>query len=269
MTTMGFRLALLIGLILPAAALAAQSEWSVADQSRVRLLLTEPGADGLIEGGVEVMLEPGWHTYWRNPGETGVPPVFDFSASENVADVEVFYPAPERYDDGASVSLIYRDEVVFPLTVVPRDAGEPVVLRAELQFGVCEDICVPTRASAELMLPLLPPPDPLAEARLERFRSRLPAPAEAGLFDIENVTAEEDALLVDIRMPDSTYSDLFVDPPSGWYIGQPEFLSREEGVSRYRLSLTGQPADKPVEGQIFHFVAVAGGKAIEEAVTMH
>jgi DsbC/DsbD-like thiol-disulfide interchange protein len=259
-------LELLIGFGFSAAAIAAQSEWVSADRSRVRLLVGEPAASKGIEGGVEVMLEPGWHTYWRNPGETGIPPIFDFSASENVADIEVFYPAPERYDDGSSVSLIYRDEVVFPLTIVPRDAEEPVVLRAELQFGVCKEVCIPTRASAELTLPQSSSPDPLAEARLERFRSRLPGPPEAGTFDIESVVAEDDALVVDVRMPDSTYSDLFVDPPNGWYIGQPELVSRNAGVSRYRLSLAGQPGDETLEGEIFRFVAVAGGKAIEEAV---
>jgi DsbC/DsbD-like thiol-disulfide interchange protein len=268
MIAMGFRIALVLALGSPAAAFAAHSDWAAARQSQVRLLLARPEADGRIEGGLEVLLEPGWHTYWRNPGETGVPPVFDFSASENVADVELRYPAPERYDDGVSVSLVYRDEVVFPLTVVPLEAGQPITLRVEARFGVCKDVCIPTRARAELTLPPVPPSDPLAEARLQRFHSRLPKAAEPGRFDVEEVPAQDDALLVEVRMPESSYSDLFVDPPSGWYIGQPEFIGRDEGVSRYRLSLAGRPSGGAPKGLIFRFVAVAGGEAIEEAVTI-
>ena len=65
-----------------------------ADESQLRLLLTADAA-GQIGGGIEIALEPGWYTYWRNPGEAGVPPVFDFSGSENVASVDVMYPAPD------------------------------------------------------------------------------------------------------------------------------------------------------------------------------
>src|SRR6185503_21375598 len=94
-----FRATLILALALPATAIAARSDWLQADESQMRLLLT-PGKDGSIEGGVELLLESGWYTYWRNPGEAGVPPVFDFSGSENVADVEVRYPTPMRKVDG-------------------------------------------------------------------------------------------------------------------------------------------------------------------------
>src|SRR6185436_7295344 len=141
-----FRATLILALALPASAIAARSDWSQSDKSRMRLLLT-PGKDGSIEGGVELLLESGWYTYWRNPGEVGVPPVFDFSGSENVADVEVRYPTPMRKVDGGVTSLIYRDEVVFPLSVIPKKAGAPITLRVEAKFGVCMQICVPTMSS--------------------------------------------------------------------------------------------------------------------------
>ncbi len=262
------RLALLAAVMLPTAALAARSGWSAADESQLRLLLT-PAEDGRIEGGIEVLLEAGWYTYWRNPGEAGVPPIFDFSGSDNVAGVEVHYPPPLRYDDGATVSLIYRDEVVFPLSVTPREAGLPVTLRLQASFGVCNAICIPTRASSEVTLPAGAQSDPLNDQRLHAFEERLPAEPQAGRFDIESVTAAGDTLTIDVRAPESTYSDLFADPPEGWFIGQPVFVERLDGISRYRLSLAGRPKDATIEGQRFRFVAVAGGEAIEEAVELH
>jgi DsbC/DsbD-like thiol-disulfide interchange protein len=260
-----FRATLLICLALPTAALAARSEWSAADQSQMRLLLT-PAKDGAIEGGVELVLESGWYTYWRNPGEAGVPPVFDFSGSENVANVEVHYPTPMRKEDGGTVSLIYQDEVVFPLSVIPEKADEPITLRVQAKFGVCMEICVPTQSSAEVTLAPDTASDPLSVERLRSFAERVPRTAEPGRFDIETVAEDGDALTIDVRMPDSSYSDLFADPPEGWYIGQPAFVERVDGISRYRLSLAGRPHDAHIKGQMFRFVAVAGGEAIEKAV---
>jgi DsbC/DsbD-like thiol-disulfide interchange protein len=269
MTTALFRLALLLALIIPAEAVAVRSDWAAADEAQMRLLLAGPREGGTkdgIRGGIEVILEPGWYTYWRNPGEAGVPPVFDFSGSTNVADVDVLYPAPERYDDGTSVSLVYRDEVVFPLLVTPAVADAPITLHVEMIFGVCSKVSIPTRASSAATLAPGAPHDALSEARLQRFAPPVPKAAEPGRLAIESVSVEDEALLIDVRMPDSTYTDLFADPPQGWYIGQPAFVSRSDGVSRYRLSLAGKPQEAAIRGQTFRFVAVAGGEAIEEAI---
>jgi DsbC/DsbD-like thiol-disulfide interchange protein len=256
---------LLPALTLSGSAVAARSDWAQADHSELRLLLTE-GQDGSTLGGVEIVLEPGWYTYWRNPGEAGIPPRFDFSASENVAAVEVLYPAPVRYDDGVSVSAVYNDEVVFPLAVTPENPAQPMRLSVAAEFGVCRDVCIPTYAENSVELPLQPDPDPLAEARLQSFVNRLPGPAEPGHFDVESLAAEGSALLVDVRMPESTYADLFVDPPAGWYVKQPDFVSRADGVSRYRIEVDDRPAG--TAGLEFRFLAVAGGEAIEENVVL-
>jgi DsbC/DsbD-like thiol-disulfide interchange protein len=260
-----FSVALVPGLVLPGAAFAARSDWSPASESQMRLLLmTAP--DGTIDGGVEIVLEPGWYTYWRNPGEAGVPPIFDFSGSQNVANVDVLYPAPLRHDADGSISLIYQDEVVFPLAVTPVEAEAPVTLRVSANYGVCSAICIPTGASSEVTLSADAEADPLSAARIEEFQERVPQQPETGRFDIERVSVADDALTIDVRMPDSSYSDLFAEPPAGWYIGQPAFLERVDGVSRYRLSVAGRPADSKLQGQRFRFVAVAGGAAIEEVI---
>jgi DsbC/DsbD-like thiol-disulfide interchange protein len=261
------RIALLISLAaMPAAAAqAARSAWSSADEAQLRILLN-PAAGGGIEGGIEIVLEPGWYTYWKNPGEAGVPPVFDFSGSENVGNLQVLYPAPVRKVDVGSTSLIYQDEVVFPLMITPREADRPVVLRLKAQFGVCSEICIPTHANAEVALAPGAIADPLSAARLKSFGERVPKGPVAGRFDIEKVVVDGDALDIDIRMPDSSYTDLFVDPPKNWYIGQPVFVEQVDGLSRYRLSLTGRPSGTSLKGQEFRFVAVAGGEAIEENV---
>jgi DsbC/DsbD-like thiol-disulfide interchange protein len=248
---------------------AARSGWVPADQSRLRLLLA-PGSEAQIgapiQGGIEIVLEPGWYTYWRNSGESGVPPRFDFSGSDNVAAVEVLYPTPQRHEDAGTVSLIYLDSVVFPLRITPRESGRPVTLRLKAAFGVCSFVCIPTAASAEVELPPSAPADPLTAATLRRALPLVPGPTQPGRFAVEQATLSSGDLVIDVRMPDSATMDLFAEPPEGWFIGQPRFASRANGVSRYRLALAGRPAGASMAGQTVRFVAVSGGEAIEETV---
>src|ERR1700746_344681 len=68
--------------------------------SALRLLAGSRSGSVLL-GGIAMQLEPGWKTYWRSPGDSGVPPRFDFSKSDNVEAVTVLWPAPKKFDDGA------------------------------------------------------------------------------------------------------------------------------------------------------------------------
>src|SRR5438128_9604276 len=126
------------------------SPWQRDAHSAVRLLAGSRSGTVLL-GGVAIQLQPGWKTYWRTPGDSGVPPRFDFSRSENIEAVTVLWPAPMKFDDGAGGhSLGYRDQVVLPLRIVAKNADKPVTLRAEINYAVCEKICIPVQASAEL-----------------------------------------------------------------------------------------------------------------------
>src|SRR5215468_479766 len=126
------------------------SPWQKDGHSAVRLLAGSRSGAVLL-GGVAFQLQPGWKTYWRTPGDSGVPPRFDFSKSDNVEAVTVLWPAPQKFDDGAGgVSLGYHDQVVLPLRIVPKNADKPVTLRAAINYAVCEKICIPVEANAEL-----------------------------------------------------------------------------------------------------------------------
>ena len=109
----------------------------------VRLLSAGPLADGAYRAGVEISLDPKTVTYWRQPGEAGSPPVFDFSKSANVAKVETFFPAPKHIDEAGTVVAGYDESVIFPLRVTPRDATAPVTLDLRLDYAACGKICLP------------------------------------------------------------------------------------------------------------------------------
>src|SRR5882672_10982174 len=126
------------------------SPWQRDAHSAVRLLAGSRSGTVLL-GGVAIQLQPGWKTYWRTPGDSGVPPRFDFSKSDNVEAVTVLWPAPKKFDDGAGgTALGYKQQVVLPLRIVAKNADKPVTLRAHVNYAVCDKLCIPVEAQAEL-----------------------------------------------------------------------------------------------------------------------
>src|SRR6185295_10391029 len=163
---------------------AAVTPWVEAQAARVRLLagadLAQPGK--ALLAGVEITMAEGWKTYWRNPGEAGVPPNFDWSGSTNTASIKVAYPAPMRLSDPAADMIGYKTSVLFPIEVVPKLPTEAVELRLALEFAVCREICIPAQASLALTVPPAPTagaPAPAIAAAMERV-PRVEAKRRAG-----------------------------------------------------------------------------------------
>ncbi|WP_316013438.1 protein-disulfide reductase DsbD domain-containing protein [Roseobacter sp. HKCCA0434] len=122
--------------------------------SQVRIVEGHMLADGRYLAGVEIALAQGWKTYWREPGEGGIPPFFDWSTSTGVAISAVEWPVPEIFETYGLRSLGYRDRVLFPMIFdVLGDASE-AELRLSLDYGLCSDVCIPATATATLPVDL-------------------------------------------------------------------------------------------------------------------
>ena len=128
--------------------------------------------------GLSLTLAPNWKTYWRAPGEAGIPPLFDWSGSENVKSIRVHWPSPEVFHTNGMQTVGYHDGVVLPLEVTPRVPGQPIVLRARVDLGVCKDICMP--AYIEVQAALANPGQPDAAIRAA-LKSRPRTGPEAGI----------------------------------------------------------------------------------------
>ncbi|WP_424971847.1 protein-disulfide reductase DsbD family protein [Dinoroseobacter sp. S76] len=155
---LGYALALASGLgVLAEPSPAAQSEAHVSPISTARLVTVENGVapdTRHLSAGIAVTLEDTWKTYWRSPGEVGLPPEVTWEGSENIAEVELLYPAPTRFRAFGIENFGYADAVTFPLKVTLADPGAPATLSAQVNLLVCADICVPE--TFELSLPLGP-----------------------------------------------------------------------------------------------------------------
>src|SRR5580692_3502066 len=181
----GGALAAALSLLLPAASASAadafSTDWAPAAKSQARLI-----AGGGDLAGFEIALAPGAITYWRDPGDAGLPPTLDFSASDNVASVDPEFPAPKRIKEAdGGEAFGYDGGVVFPLRVKLRDATKPATLKLNADFAVCEKVCLPAKAHLELALPSSATDSPFAGAVVAALASvpRAVAPKDFGALE--------------------------------------------------------------------------------------
>src|SRR5688572_5771241 len=134
---------------------AETGAWVESAHAKARLVsaVAATGDAQRVQLGLEIRLDPGWKTYWRSPGEGGMPPRLDWSGSANLAKIEAAWPAPKRFEIGGMESVGYADQVILPLDAVLTHPGEPLALRLSLQYAVCREICMLVDARLMLDLP--------------------------------------------------------------------------------------------------------------------
>lgn len=252
---------------------ADASRWDEGTYSAVRLIAgksVDASGSIVMRAGIEIRLSRGWKTYWRYPGDAGVPPRISFERSENVQAAAVKWPAPRRWVDAGSTSIGYPQTVILPVHVTPRDRSKPVTLRLDMDYAVCEKLCVPAEAKVELPLSGTTSAE---EPRLATAEARVPKPvgvgANAGLaiVSVKRETAQpHDRIVVDVRTSvEGGPVDLFAEgPTSEWALPLPEpDTGATPGLRRFSFALDGLPPGIRPEGAHLRLTAVAPDAAIE------
>lgn len=184
-------LLVLLGLLVPA--LPARAE-PPADPARIEALPGWRVGEGRHIAALHLTLAPGWKTYWRSPGEAGLPPLFDFGASRGVRAVEPIWPVPRVFHLGGMRSIGYREAVTIPLEVTLEGPG-PAHLAGVAEIGVCDEICMPVRLPFAVDLPEGGRRDPrIAAALADRPLTAEEARAQA------TCTALSDGAGLDLRL---------------------------------------------------------------------
>src|SRR5271156_487527 len=219
------------------AADAFATDWAVTQKAQARLI-----AGGPRQAGFEIQLAPGAITYWRNPGDAGAPPDFDFSGSTNLAHAEVQYPAPKRIaEPDGSEGFGYDNDVVFAIDVEAADPAKPVRLAVKAGYAVCEKICLPAKANVALTLPgdgATPYAAPIAAARAQTPKSRTWS-ALGG----EVVALDAGHWRLCLPADPGRARDLFLEAPSGWW-----FSDKAEGQAAGRDCFAIALQQKPDDG---------------------
>jgi DsbC/DsbD-like thiol-disulfide interchange protein len=224
------------------------SAWAKSHHSAVRLIAGGRTPDGGYRIGVEIKLAGTFKTYWRVPGDAGVPPIFDWSSSENAGSVALRWPAPQRFVDAGVTTIGYKDRVIFPAVVRAADAAKPTTITLQLDYAVCDRICIPAKASATLRLP------EAAETRmtadLDGFRARAPrllelGKANGGLGLASAAWAPDKARpAVDLSITlaaGASLADAFLEGPDGWHFGAPQQVMIEADKIQLRVPVEDRP----------------------------
>ena len=123
--------------------------------------------DGSHMAALHIVLEPGWKTYWRAPGDVGIPPQFDWSGSNNITSISTSWPTPEVFFEQGMRSVGYKREVIIPLHMTSSNGAADMHLSGDMQIGICKDVCIPAHLTFEAVLPpSLTKQDPAISAAL-------------------------------------------------------------------------------------------------------
>ena len=262
-------LAVILALPIGVARADDAAPWDGDAHAQIRLIAGARTSDSTLRAGIEIKLAHGWKTYWRYPGDAGVPPRFDFADSRNVKSVTIAWPAPRRFTDEGGATIGYKDDVVFPLHIVPQDAAKPVLLRLKAEYAICEKLCVPAEGRAEL--PLDGRRSEL-DSTLAAFEALVPKPARLGdsaplavRAVRQDKSGEHPRIVVDVAAPEPGPIDLFAEGPTpDWALPVPEPASgAPAGLHRFTFVLDGVPPGASTAGARLTLTLVSGAGAIE------
>ncbi len=224
-----------LGFLATSHAIAATSDDFSSTALTARLITVQdgvpPGAETL-SAGLDLTLSEGWKTYWRSPGEVGIPPQIDWSGSSNVAGVEMLWPAPERFTAFGIENFGYHDTVVFPLRVTLERPGEPVDLTGAVKLLVCSEVCVPQTFDLTLSLPSGSDIDTVSASRISTFLSRVPTEGDqTGVSDaVASIDAKQTTLTLELQSATAFGTpDVFAELGAGTALGKPDIRLGDGG----------------------------------------
>ena len=253
-------------LLLGSSAIASSGDFSL-DPAEFELLPGWRTPDGTHMTALRIRLAPGWKTYWRAPGDTGIPPRFNWKGSENLAAVAFHWPTPGVFYQNGLRTVGYKDELILPIELTPSRPGRPIALRANVEVGICQDICVPmsVRVSADLGQNTAP------DARISAAIADQPAPArQAGLRSVTcGVEPIADGLRLTARidMPRLGGDEIAVFELSDQTIWISEAMAKRQGGTLTATSEMVAPSNMPflLDRSDLRITVIGAGQAVDIA----
>lgn len=275
-------------MVLPLNAAPADSPhaaWQGTEEAAARLISDRNAldAEGRVWLGVHIRLKPGWKTYWRNPGESGAPPLLNWQGSQNLAATDVQWPAPIRFSAFGFDSFGYHDEVVLPVLLQAAAPGKPLTARLTMDYMVCKNVCVPMHVKWALELkpgrnqPSSSPPTPTsreAAALIRRYLALVPKAAGPSTMTIRRTWVggpDGNQTLVVEAHADQPFQapDLMVEAPEPFGFGRPDVTLGGGGHDvTLRLAVFAGIGGAVLSNQALTLTLVDGRRAVEHELTL-
>jgi DsbC/DsbD-like thiol-disulfide interchange protein len=258
-------LVLAVLMLLPAPSQAQTEAHSPSDVVELELIEGWRRADGTHMAGLLIRLAPGWKTYWRSPGEAGIPPRLDLNFRNGLLGAAIHWPVPEVFSSNGMNSIGYSTDVVFPLELVLAEGQGALRLSGQLEIGVCHDICMPVTLPLRGTLPAGGRPDPRIAAALA---DRPLTAAEAGAGAVTcAITPISDGLRLAARIPlprlGGSETVVFELPDPSIWISEAE-VTRDGGVLHATADLVPAAAGPfALDRSTLRMTVLAQGRAVE------
>lgn len=242
--------------LLPLPASAAESSWAAAEQVRARIISSSDQAV------LDIELSPGWHSYWRVPGDAGLPPRFDWSKSSNVSGVDVKWPVPRRMDEAGFVTFGYEGTYSLPLTVQKANPQDVAKLDLALDIMVCKEICIPQQLKLSLDM------DGAASDHASAIESALRnIPKTDGPITIDNVVNGPDAVVVTATSRNNfSEVDAFITVGETVFTAKPVVMPDDKDPHKVMVTIAKPASAANLTGKDVNVVLVSGDQAAEKNV---
>ncbi len=253
-----------------AAVHAATSDWVDNQGGRMRLVALAPDTQGHIRAALQIEPEPGWITYWREPGQGGIPPQITPAPGSGVTLARASYPVPKPISVGPVREIGYDAPVTFPLDL--RVTGEaPDKLELTAFVGLCKDICIPFQAEYSLPLPANAQPTSRELALLDAAQAVLPEAPSAD-FAIQNyqISADAKSLSLRLTLPEAggKAPEIYVTGPSGYVFFQQANAKHEGTTFSADIEIGKLPKDYDPKGKSWGILVVDGDRAMETTLAL-
>jgi len=248
------------------------SSWIMDPYTRSRLIVGNFDSEKkILHLGWQVILKEGWKTYWRSPGDAGLPPRWNWGTSpENIKSIKVDWPAPERMHIFNMDTFIYHDEVILPIRLELADATRPLDISLDLEFMICQDVCIPLEAHYELNIPDVGQMKAsfFQAALLQKYQQKVPALTADKKVRLSVTELEKKSFLrIGLSKEEAGLKDIIIEGPEGYAFGKITAIKDKKGRERqgqYMVAIYSDQRAKEIKGRTLTLTLIPeNGPAIE------
>jgi DsbC/DsbD-like thiol-disulfide interchange protein len=249
---------------------AASSDWFETKGAKMRLITAVRPDSQKVDAALEVLLEKGWKTYWRSPGESGIPPFFDFAQSSNIIDAKVKFPTPSYFNELGVEIVGYKNRVIFPIELQVGTFGKPIILQLRTVIGICGEVCIPVQVKMSVIEPgTIGPTFDVSRALNDASASVPSGPAK----DLQVVSVgwnknQPTKININAVVNESGKEvQLHVEGPQDWFLLPAKLVERKGNSASFLLDISDIPENANPATTIFRFTLVADGRGIEQELS--
>lgn len=244
---------------------AAMSDWATSEGGRMRIVALPPDPTGHIRAGLQIEPKPGWITYWREPGESGIPPQVAALPGGSVSLKSIAYPVPKHITAGPANDFGYDGPVTLPLHFAVANAAHAAQIDAQAFIGVCKNICIPFQATFSLPLTGKGGAHPEESAILDAAEARLPEPPGAD-FSVSSfaLTPDLGRLQLQLKLPGGAHdAEIIVTGPAGYVFTRQDKAKAMEGGLSTEIVLPQLPRNYAPRAKQWRILVKSGSRAME------